>query len=86
MPARAGMASVLDGGRYACDRAVHQLAVLTRPVGAMTVPVSYPVAFDSLSEFQWVPEGFLPPESEERDNTQRRLRGQYIAHLAGREI
>lgn len=84
--ARAPRAALLDAARYACNRVVHQLTILSQPVGAITVPLTVPFAFDKQKHFRWVPEPFLPRPQDERDDLQRQLRARYIDVLAGRDI
>lgn len=84
--ARAEIADLLDAARYARNRALHQLTVLPRPIGGISVPLVFPLVADEMAGYQWAHDRDLPSAADEHDNTQRRLRAIYIALLAGRDM
>ncbi|MDQ0376639.1 hypothetical protein [Amycolatopsis thermophila] len=83
--ARATVAGLVDGARYATNREVHQLLALMQPKGALKFPLTFPLAFDHFGGVQWLHEMQLPPAAEERRG-QAPLRQAYVDHLAGRPV
>lgn len=77
---------LLEGARYVTNHALHQLADLTRLIGAFAFPLSFPFGFDKLAGVKWVSAAHLPPSEEERDEAQLRYRQRYEKYLAGQDI
>ncbi len=83
---RTDVAGLLDATRYATNRSLHQLLEMMRPWGVMAFPLNPNDIFDTFRGVRWIPEGLLPPIESEKNETQRRLRVQYIEILAGRDV
>jgi hypothetical protein len=80
--ARLGQIDLIEGARYACNQAVHQLVELGTPEQGFGFPLTMPLAFDRFIQFKWATEGHLIPVGQERDQTQIRLRIKYLSHLS----
>lgn len=83
---RAGVEGLLDGARYVANHAVHQLVIFSRPTTAFSFPLEFPFGFDKFATIEWLPEMCLPPEPAGTSASRRRLRQQYVDHLANQPI
>lgn len=77
--ARPAMAAMLDGGRFACEHAIHQLGVTAQAVSGLVGPLIGPLT--SGSRVRWAAAELLP-------NDERGARGRvgYEQTLANRDI
>ena len=77
--ARPGMAATLDGARFACAHAIHQLGVTAQAVSGLVDPLIGPLT--TRSRVRWAAAELLPDD-------ERRARGRtsYTQTLAKRDI